>query len=187
MPILKKENDIFPPELLDDDSTLSDSEHRWWCIYTMSRREKELMRQLETKQISFYSPIVAKRYRSHSGRLRTSFIPLFPNYVFLYGDESDRREAMTTNCISKCTVIEDPRRLLMDLRQIKEVLDADVPLTAEARLEPGNRVRVKSGPFLGYEGNVIRREGKTRLLLSIHYLEQGVSMELDEALLEPIS
>ena len=187
MPILKKENDIFPPELLDDDALLADPEKCWWCIYTMSRREKELMRQLENRQIAFYGPVVAKRYRSHSGRLRTSFIPLFTNYVFLFGSEDDRRSALTSNCISKCTEVKDGRRLVADLRQIKSILDAEVPVTAEARLEPGNPVRVKNGPFLGYEGTVIRREGKTRLLLSIHFLEQGVSIELDEALLEPLS
>ena len=63
---------------------------------------------------------------------------------------------------------------------------ADVPLTPEARLEPGNRARVRSGPFKGYEGIVIRREGKTRLLVSVEFLEKGVSMEMDEGVLEPI-
>lgn len=187
MPILKKENDIYPPQLLDTDATLTDLEKSWWCVYTISRREKELMRQLEAKKIAFYGPVVAKRYRSQVGRLRTSYIPLFANYVFLFGCESDRRAALTTNCVSTSSLVEDRERLLFDLRQIKKILDADVPLTAEAKLEPGNLVRVKSGPFLGYEGNVIRREGKTRLLLSIQFLEQGVSMELDEAVLEPLS
>ena len=187
MPILKKENDIYPPDLLEDDVLLSDSSKSWWCIYTMSRREKELMRQLASREISFYGPVVAKRYRSHGGRLRTSYIPLFTNYVFLFGDEDGRRKALTSNCISQCIAVEDGRQLVHDLRQIKKVLDAEVPLTAEAKLEPGNLVRVKSGPFLGYEGNVIRREGKTRLLLSIQFLEQGVSMELDEAVLEPLA
>lgn len=187
MPILKKENDIFPRDLLDDDASLLDQGRSWWCVYTLSRREKELMRQLESRRTAFYGPMVAKRYRSKAGRLRTSYIPLFANYVFLFGSEADRRGALTTNCISKCTIVEDRERLVKDLRQIKKILDADVPLTAEAKLELGNLVRVKSGPFLGYEGTVLRREGKTRLLLSIRFLEQGVSMELDEAVLEPLS
>lgn len=187
MPILKKQIDIFPADLLEDHALLADTNKCWWCIYTISRREKELMRYLDTRKIAFYGPVVTKRYRSNNGRLRTSFIPLFANYVFMFGDEFERREALVSNCISKCNAIEDGQRLVADLLQIKNVLDADVPLTAEAKLEPGNLVRVKSGPFVGYEGNVVRREGKTRLLLSIRFLEQGVSMEMDEALLEPLS
>jgi transcription antitermination factor NusG len=184
MPILKQEDDLFPADLFDNKSLLEDTSKSWWCIYTMSRREKDLMRKLQEKKVAHYGPMIPKRYRSPNGRLRTSYIPLFPNYVFLFGNEEDRYVAMTTNCISKCNPIEDPDRLIADLRQIHNVVKAGVPLTPEARLQPGDRVKVKTGPFAGYEGNVIRREGKTRLLLSLRFLEQGVSMEMDEGLLE---
>lgn len=184
MPILKREDDIYPENLLADESLLADSRRSWWCVYTLSRREKEFMRRLVALEVPHYGPMVPKRFRSPNGRLRTSFIPLFPNYVFLFGNDQDRYQAMTTNCVSRCNPVDDSQQLVSDLRQIHSVIDAGVALTPEARLEPGNCVRVRSGPFAGYEGTVIRREGKTRLLLSIHFLEQGVSMELDEGLLE---
>ncbi len=186
MPILGQEDDIFPANLLDDDAVLTDTERQWYCIYTLSRREKDLMRKLASLKVAHYSPVIPKRYRSPNGRLRTSFVPLFPNYVFMWGTADDRYQAMTTNCISRCNPVEDRERLVHDLRQIYHVVAAGVALTPEARLEPGNRVRVKTGPFAKYEGIVIRREGKTRLLLSIKFLEQGVSMEMDEGVLEPL-
>lgn len=185
MPILKREDDIYPENLLTDKRLLADSDRRWWCIYTLSRREKDFMRRLVALDVPHFGPTIPKRFRSPSGRLRTSFIPLFPNYVFVFGNDQDRYQAMTTNCVSKCNPVEDSERLVSDLRQIRSIIEAGVALTPEARLEPGNWVRVRSGPFAGYEGTVIRREGKTRLLLSIQFLEQGVSMELDEGLLEP--
>ena len=46
MPILKRENDIFPHDLLDNEDLLTDESLVWWSIYTLSRREKELMRRL---------------------------------------------------------------------------------------------------------------------------------------------
>ena len=186
MPILKKEDDIFPADLLELESILQENDKKWWCIYTLSRREKDLMRKLASLKVPHYGPMIPKRYRSPNGRLRTSYVPLFPNYIFMWGDENDRYQAMTTNCISNCSIIEDRERLVADLRQIQAVVAAGVALTPEARLEPGNQVRVRTGPFAGYEGIVIRREGKTRLLLSIQFLEQGVSMEMDEGLLEPL-
>ncbi len=187
MPILQHEDDIFPADLLDNQQLTSDPTRTWWCVYTLSRREKDFMRRLAALQIAHYGPVIQKRYRSPNGRLRTSYIPLFPNYVFVLGSEEDRIGALTTNCVSRCEAIPDREGLLRDLRQIKAVISADVPLTPESRLQSGNHVRVRSGPFAGYEGTVIRREGKTRLLLTIQFLEQGVSMELDEALLEPLS
>lgn len=186
MPILKREDDIFPSDLLADESILTDTDRKWWCIYTISRREKDLMRKLASLKIAHYGPVIPKRYRSPNGRLRTSYVPLFPNYVFMWGTDDDRYQAMTTNCISKCTPINEREQLVTDLRQIFRVVDAGVALSPESRLEPGHRVRVRNGPFAGYEGAVMRREGKTRLLLSIQFLEQGVSMEMDEGLLEPL-
>jgi transcription antitermination factor NusG len=186
MPILKKEDDLFPKDLLANEEILTDESRMWWCIYTMSRREKDLMRKLAALKVAHYGPMIPKRYRSPNGRLRTSFVPLFPNYVFMWGNEEDRHEAMTTNCISKCNVIKDRERLVADLRQLHAVIAEGVALTPEARLETGNRVRVRTGPFAGYEGIVVRREGGTRLLLSIQFLQKGVSMEMDEGLLEPL-
>ena len=93
---------------------------------------------------------------------------------------------MTTNCISACTQVVQNEVLIKDLRQICCIVDHGEALTPEAKLQAGSKVRVRNGPFAGLEGDVIRREGKTRLLLSVRYLEQGVSMEMDEALLEAI-
>ena len=186
MPILGQETDMYPPDLFSGAPDDGVEEQRWYCVYTLSRREKDLMRKLAAWQIPFYGPVIEKRYRSPKGRLRTSYVPLFPNYVFLRASDSQRYQALTTNCVSRCTPVNDEEQLVHDLKQLSEVIAAGVGLTPEARLEPGNLVRVKTGPFAGYEGTVIRREGKTRLQLCVQFLEQGISIALDEGLIEPI-
>jgi hypothetical protein len=186
MPILNHEKDIYPDDLLSNQEILDCQERVWWVLYTISRREKELSRRLSARQIPFYAPVIAKRYRSPQGRLRTSYIPLFPNYVFLFGTEDDRIEALATQCISRCQSVIDRELFVRDLKQIHSLISTGVPLTPESKLEKGDRVRVKSGPFQGYQGVVMRREGKTRLLLALEFLQQGVSIELDQALLEPL-
>jgi transcription antitermination factor NusG len=188
MPILKQESDIFPDELLEEATlnSLLAQNRSWWCVYTISRREKDLMRKLCSLKIPHYGPVLPKRYRSPNGRLRTSFVPMFANYVFMLANEDERAQAMTTNCISTCNQVVQHELLVEDLRQICSIVDQGEALTPEAKLQAGSRVRVRSGPFAGLEGEVLRREGKTRLLLSVRYLEQGVSMEMDEALLESV-
>ena len=186
MPILKQEADIYPPDLLQDQELLADENRIWWSAYTRSRREKDLMRQLVRTQIPFYAPVIGKRYRSPNGRLRTSYIPLFANYVFLYAEPHEKSEAMKTNCISRIAPVAQDDLLVDDLRRIQQACQLGVPLTPEARLESGDPVRVRTGPFAGYDGTVLRREGKTRLLVSVRFLEQGVSMEIDEGVLEVV-
>tara|TARA_R110002049_G_scaffold72490_2_gene187233 strand:- start:274997 stop:275482 length:486 start_codon:yes stop_codon:yes gene_type:complete len=155
-------------------------------MYTKSRQEKQLMRRLRRLEIPYYGPQIEKRQRSPSGRIRTSYVPLFTNYVFACGDDEARYKAVCTGCIQKVTEITDAPEFLHDLRQIRSLIVMGVPLTIESRLEAGQPVRVRSGSFAGYEGIVLRREQETRLLVCVRFMEQGVSVKLEDCQLEPI-
>ena len=47
-------------------------------------------------------------------------------------------------------------------------------------------MRVRNGAFAGYEGTVLRREQETRLLVAVQFMEQGVSVKLEDCQLELI-
>jgi transcription antitermination factor NusG len=151
----------------------------------LSRREKELMRRLRALEISHYAPQIARQTRSPNGRRRETFAPLFAGYVFVQGDERQRLQALTTNCISRCLEVSDPTQLIQDLRQIKRLIATDAPLTPEARIESGVRVRVRSGPMSGFEGTVVQRRGKSWLVVAVEFLRQGVSVLLEDFQVEP--
>lgn len=186
MPILPRESDIFPSELLDDQGPLEAAEGQWWALYTMARREKELMRRLRGLEVAFYSPLVHKRSRSPGGRVRESYVPLFASYVFAFGTEQARQKALTTNCVARCLEVPDPGQLVHDLRQIRHLIELDAPLTVEARIEPGRRVRVRSGPMMGLEGTVAKRRGKDWLVVAVEFLGQGASVMLEDFRVEPL-
>jgi len=188
MPTLAAEIDIFPSDLLDREEWTHDAEDRcWWALYTRSRREKELMRRLRALEIPFYGPTIERRGRSPQGRVRTSFIPLFSNYVFLYGNASERYKALTTNCVSRDLSVIDGAQLAFDLRQLHQMIESGAPVVPESRLEAGVAVRVRSGPLAGHEGIVLRRRGETRLLVAVRFLQQGASVQIDECDLERLS
>ncbi|MCA8992075.1 MAG: KOW motif-containing protein [Planctomycetaceae bacterium] len=184
MPILAKESDSYPPDLLDRDWF---GEGDWWVMHTLPKREKSLARQLEKHRVAFYSPTFSRQYRSPAGRMRTSQILLFPNYVFVFGTPQDRLAALTTNCIARC--IEVPKggqnSLLDDLKRIRQVIEAGIDLTPEGQLQPGDTVRVKSGPMEGVIGTVVERRGKKRLIVEINFIQRGASVELRDLDVEP--
>ena len=62
---------------------------------------KSKMTTQASMKIPFYGPVIPKRYRSPNGRMRTSYVPMFPNYIFMFGSEPERSQAMTSNCISR--------------------------------------------------------------------------------------
>ena len=145
------------------------------------------MRRLRRLNLSHYAPQIIRRNRSPAGRIRITHQPLFINYVFLCGDEDARYQAVCTGCVQQITPIEDVEEFVNDLKQIRDLIGLEVPLTLESRLEPGQNVRVKNGVFAGYEGTVIQRTQETRLLVCVRFMEQGVSVKLDDCQLEPIA
>ena len=180
MPLLPAETTLFPAGLLDDPAAFGAEHASWFAFYTMSKREKDLSRKLEAAGIPFYCPTVRRRLRSPGGRVRSSFVPLFSNYVFGLVDDEQRRAALATNTISRCLPVVDGPELVADLRRIQQLIAIDMPLTPEARLESGHLVRVCSGPMKGIEGTVITRKGEQRLIVAVTFLNQGASVELED-------
>jgi transcriptional antiterminator RfaH len=134
--------------------------------------------------VPFYSPLVKRRIHTAGGRVRHSFVPLFAGYVFAPVDDEQRRDVLATNTVARWISVDDERMLVDDLRAIKRLIDSERPLTPEARMEPGQAVRVKSGPLRGVEGVVIKRRGSERLVVAVRLLNQGVSIELEDVDLE---
>jgi hypothetical protein len=66
------------------------------------------------------------------------------------------------------------------------LIDSGAALTIESRLEANQPVRVRAGALMGMEGIVVRRKNQTRLVVWVKMLQQGVSLEIEDYLLEPI-
>ena len=183
MPILREEPSIFPESLLEGPFE-EPSQRQWWVFYTKARQEKAVARELVAHQVPFYLPLVKKN--TYRRRKVSSFAPLFPGYVFVWGSEEERVRVLKTNRISRILHVGDQQQLVHDLGQLRQLISSDAPLTVESRLETGDRVRVRHGGLMGVEGVVLRRRGETRLLVSIDFLQQGASVEIDDFLLEPL-
>ncbi|MEI8227735.1 MAG: transcription termination/antitermination NusG family protein [Planctomycetota bacterium] len=191
MPILPKQRDLYPAGLLDEAAVAAGQfeppvHAHWLAFYTLSRREKDLMRKLEAARIPFFAPLVRRRLHSAGGRTRFSHVPLFPGYVFSLVDDDQRRAALATNTVARWLPITDEAALVADLRSIKRLIDTDQPLTPEARLEPGQPVRIRSGALRGLEGVVVKRHGEERLVVAVRFLNQGASIELEDVDLERV-
>ncbi len=186
MPILEREIDVYPEHLLTSLADEFEPETRWWAVYTRSRQEKELMRGLRSLEIAFYCPIVPHKTRSAAGRVRTSYIPLFSNYLFMYGDGFARYRALQTNLISNTIEVMDGLELTRDLQQIQRLIELGAPLTVEARLQPGTRVRIKHGALAGINGVILKRDGQSHLQVAVNFLQQGALLKLEDYQVEEV-
>lgn len=176
MPILQAECSLHPDDLLEATS----GNGSWWAMYTLSRQEKTLMRQLRDREISYYCPVVPHSYRSPAGRQRVSYLPLFSNYVFVHGDEEARFQAVSTGCVSRHLAVADGNVFQQQLRDLQRVIAAGRPIALESRLPVGARIRIKSGPLLGMTGVITHRRSERRFVISLNFLQQGASVCLED-------
>ena len=180
MPLLPAETSLYPADLLENPAAHAAEYGAWMALYTRSRREKELMRKILPARIPFYCPVIKRRLKSPGGRVRSSFVPLFSNYVFALVDDDQRWACLATSTISRCLPVFDQDELVADLRRIQSLIATDIPLTPEARLEPGQLVEVRSGPMKGIEGTIVSRKGQQRLIVAVRFLNQGASVEIED-------
>jgi transcription antitermination factor NusG len=178
MPLLEAEPNLYPANLFAEPPCSSDGDARWWVLYTQARAEKSLARQLFSRKVTFYLPLHRTTWIS-SNRKRTAYLPLFPGYVFLFGDSDARVAALETNLLSTTIPVGDQQRLRDDLIRVERFLGGKVPVLPERELPPGQPVVIESGPFKGIQGKVIRRGQQTRFVVEVEFLRQGVSVEVD--------
>lgn len=186
MPILAKERSLFPEDLLCNSAFETPNGRRWWVLHTRPRQEKAVARELLNWGVPFYLPLIPRENVVRGKRVR-SFTPVFNSYVFLHADDGERIRCLKTNRIVTTLEVADSRELVHDLRQVQRLIDLDAPLSLERRIQQGQWVRVKRGPMVGLEGVVERRKGRARLIVLVRMLQQGVSVELDDFLVEPLT
>jgi hypothetical protein len=157
---------IYPENLLQDVAIpVNEHARRWWVLYTKSRQERALARDLLRLGISYYLPLVAKSVRQLQVRSQS---PLFDGYVFLFGTEDERVRCLATNRVARVFPVFDQETLFSDLRRLEEVIKTGMPLTVSSS-NPRRRGPVRSGSSSGVEGRGRCRRKRARIVASVDF------------------
>jgi transcription antitermination factor NusG len=182
MPILPAEPAQFPESLFNDLSPFDTEGRLWHVLHTKPRQEKSLARQLHGGELPFYLPLIPRRTPSR-GRMRTSFLPLFPGYCFVLVNDRERVRVLTTNRVVRSLEVSDQPKLWEDLRQVHRLIESGAPVTPEGRLVPGTLVEIRSGPLTGLKGIIIRNAKQRRFVVQVDFIQRGASVELEDYML----
>jgi transcription antitermination factor NusG len=186
MPFLPLEPFVRPDNLFEQTDVRDESGDRWWVLRTRPRAEKALARQLVGRDLRFFLPLYQKRSRANNGRCFDVYHPLFAGYLFLHGDGEARLRALETNCVAQVIAVEDQMQLHRDLVRVHDLMLTDGALTPEEKLEPGKIVEITNGPLMGMRGKVVTRRNKMRFLVEVRFLNQGVSVDIERWMIQPI-
>jgi transcription antitermination factor NusG len=160
----------------------------WLAAYTKARHETAVAKQLEAKEVSFLLPTYLKSSQ-WTDRIKQVQTPLFPSYVFVHVSDEERvRVLQTPGVFSFVSMAGRPSPLR----------DEEVKLLQQCAARPrefephpflcvGQRVKVKHGPFEGWEGVLALKKNSARLVISVEQIMRSVSVELAGADVEAMN
>ncbi|MCU1348675.1 MAG: NusG-like protein-transcription activator [Acidobacteria bacterium] len=178
MPILPKEDDLFPADLF----SMSTADAPWEIAHLRGRQEKCVARLLLDGGMPFYLPQIEQK-KKQAGRTFVSHLPLFPGYIFLRRVEGLRQTLWRTSAVANIIEVSDQAQLTAELLQIRQLQASGALLTPRADLAPGDTVRIEGGAFAGYAGTVIEERGSLRLIVSLSILRKSIAVEFPRELL----
>jgi transcription antitermination factor NusG len=154
---------------------------RWYVAYTLPRHEKAVANRLISQRVMPYLPLYSA-VRCWNNRRVEVELPLFPGYVFIRMLLSDRIRVLSRPGIIRLLSINGNLAVFPD--EEMESLQSSLAIwKAEPYpfLTSGKHVRIRSGPFAGLEGTILRRKGKMRLIVTLNLIQSAMSLELDAA------
>ncbi|SRR5258708_5630902 len=159
----------------------------WYALHTCARHEKYVAEQIKQRRISCFLPLY-RSVRRWKDRRKELDLVLFPGYVFVRVGPQDHLRVLRLAGVVRfvsfsghpAPVPEAEIECLMNRAK-----------SGARRLEPhpyltvGRRVRIRSGPLTQAQGILVRRKDKFRVVLSLNLIMRSVSVEVDEADIEP--
>jgi transcription antitermination factor NusG len=160
---------------------------RWYVAYTLPRHEKAIANRLCLEAIGSYVPLYVevrcwKHRRLHVER------PLFPSYVFVRMARAERVRVLSLPGVVRLLTLDGEIAAIPDdeMERIQSCVD-------KWKAQPfpffisGKRVRIKSGPFAGLEGTILRRNGKRKLIVTLDLIQSAMLLDLEVAQTQLVS
>ena len=151
---------------------MSDDPEYWYAARTRANQELSLRNSLEKLKITHYLPTHIL-FRKVSDRVKRVEIPTIKNLIFIKTTKQNAY-AIVKNYALKLYYIKNldstllvvPEKQMIDFMCLMEY-PGDITLHCGDYFSTGDRVRVIKGGFSGIEGELVRIEGRSHVLLRI--------------------
>jgi transcriptional antiterminator NusG len=162
-------------------------DHSWYAVYTKSRHEQLVRKQLEGKGIANFLPVYEKTSQ-WKDRTKRITLPLFPGYLFVKILWHERLEVL--KAFGVVHIVGDgyhpqpiPEEQILNILAFR---DNGFNYESHPYLNEGNKIRIVDGPLAGLEGILVRKKNQSRLVVSVDLIQRSVSVEIDSWKIERI-
>lgn len=148
----------------------------WKVLYVKSRNEKKVADQLSKFGVEAYCPMVTE-VRQWSDRKKKVQVPLLNSYVFVQLEEKKRDIVFQIPGVvrylfwlGKPAIVRDK-----EIKLMQNWLNGELVKATVEKLQPGDRMKIESGPFAGKKG-IVQEITKNRIQLLL--LDLGMKITL---------
>ncbi len=167
---------------------LAEAHPFWYAAYTCANHEKKVAAEISRRGLESFLPVYRTSRRWSDRRVELD-LPLFPGYVFARLALRDRLKVLQVPGVARLVGFGGLPADLPDeqINVLRAALHGGTRAEPHSYLRVGRRVRLKSGPFAGMEGILLRRKAKFRVVLSIELIQRAVAVHADMVDLEVLS
>lgn len=167
---------------------ISETEAKWFAVYTKFKCEKFVAQHLAKKQIEAYVPLISKTKR-YTRKIKHYEVPLINCYVFVHITKKDYVPTLETEYVMKFlrqgkdllaipqSEIDLMKRVAGDIEEIYSI--------EKGEYSPGEEVEVISGYLSGLKGRVISKAGKRSFVVDLQTLGYQLQIRIDQTYLRP--
>jgi transcription antitermination factor NusG len=163
-------------------------ESLWYALRVRTKCEKIVAGGLSQRDIVYFLPLY-KIIAQWSDRVKTSFVPLFPGYIFAKLGRRQMHGVITVPdfmyIVGQGSVPEPLDEL--DIIAVRRLVADGAGVAPWPFCTAGQVVEVVRGPLAGLRGIYLRAKSETRLIVSLPLLQRSVSTEIESYNVRPIS
>lgn len=154
--------------------------YQWYALYTRSRQEKKVYKELQYLGHEAYLPLET-RIRQWSDRKKKVEEPMIRSYVFVKSSEKEYYDIINIAGAVRYVTFEGKAAPIPEwqIEAMRKMADYNAPhYYSGEHFVKGEKVIIEAGPLKGYEGEVIKdNKGKHKLIIRIENI--GYSMVVE--------
>jgi transcriptional antiterminator NusG len=168
--------------IIERPPTVAAADAAWYAVWTRSRHEQVVRRQLDRKGIESFLPTVTRWSRWKDRKKQVDW-PLFPGYCFARFPADERLPVLScAGVVSIVSFNSEPAPIPpREIDAIRQLIETDLQFDPCPLIREGMMVEVVHGPLKGVVGRLVRKGAHARLVLAVELIGQGVSVEVDAA------
>ncbi len=161
---------------------------QWIVVRSKPRSEKVAYKELVSKNIEAYLPLLKER-RKWSDRKKWVEFPLFSSYLFARIDIKNSIFVLQTQGVNTIIKFGEKIAVVQDdvIKAMRLAIEGGYQLEPTEYFVEGNLVEVIAGPMKGVSGIVARLKGQSRLIIKIDAIQQALSIQIESKFIKSIN